>query len=226
MEPFLGQLITVPYNFAPRDWAFCTGQIMPIAQNAALFSLLGTTYGGNGQSTFGIPNLAGRVAVGAQGSSFTLGELGGASSVTLTNAQLPAHNHPATFTSTTQPAPVNVTVTGDISLPVTASGQLSAVAAAGQDNDPQSNWTVGAMTGTAKLYAPTTAGTAVPLAAISSTGTASGTLNNPASGNVTVPVSGNVAVGITGNSMPIAIMPPYIALNTVIALTGVFPSRS
>ena len=65
MDPFLGQLMLVPYNFAPRGWAFCNGQIMSIAQNSALFSLLGTTYGGNGQTTFALPDLRGRVAISA-----------------------------------------------------------------------------------------------------------------------------------------------------------------
>ena len=60
-EPFLGQIMLVPYNFAPRGWAFCNGQILPIAQNTALFSLLGTTFGGNGQTTFALPDLRGRV---------------------------------------------------------------------------------------------------------------------------------------------------------------------
>jgi microcystin-dependent protein len=79
--PFLGQILLVPYNFAPRGWAFCQGQILPISQNTALFSLLGTTYGGNGQTTFALPDLRGRVPIRAgQGpglSNHTLGELEG-----------------------------------------------------------------------------------------------------------------------------------------------------
>ena len=96
-EPFLGQIMLVPYNFAPRGWAFCTGQILPIAQNTALFSLLGTTYGGNGQTTFALPDLRGRVPISSgQGpglSSYDLGEVGGEESVTLLVNELPAHNH-------------------------------------------------------------------------------------------------------------------------------------
>jgi microcystin-dependent protein len=96
-EPFLGMIIIVPYNFAPRGWAFCNGQILPIAQNTALFSLLGTTYGGNGQTTFALPDLRGRVPNSSgQGpglSSYDLGQVGGTESTTLTVNQMPGHNH-------------------------------------------------------------------------------------------------------------------------------------
>src|SRR6266498_3458664 len=95
--PFLGMIILVPYNFAPRGWAFCNGQILSIAQNTALFSLLGTTYGGNGQTTFALPNLQSRVPVhfgqGPGLSSYALGQQAGTESVTLLVTQLPQHNH-------------------------------------------------------------------------------------------------------------------------------------
>lgn len=97
-EPFLGQIQIFPYNFAPRGWAFCAGQILPIAQNTALFSLLGTTFGGNGQTTFALPDLRGRVPVGTgQGpglSSYDLGQVGGVENTTLTINSMPAHGHP------------------------------------------------------------------------------------------------------------------------------------
>lgn len=100
-EPFLGQIQIFPYNFAPRGWAFCQGQILPIAQNTALFSLLGTTFGGNGQTTFALPDLRSRVPVGVgQGpglSSYVLGQVGGQENVTLTVNNLAAHTHPVTF---------------------------------------------------------------------------------------------------------------------------------
>lgn len=96
-EPFLGMIIIVPYNFSPRGWAFCNGQILPIAQNTALFSLLGTTFGGNGQTTFALPDLRGRVPNSSgQGpglSSYDLGQVGGTESETLTVNQMPLHNH-------------------------------------------------------------------------------------------------------------------------------------
>ena len=96
-QPFIGEIKIVPYNFAPTGWADCSGQIMSISQNTALFSLLGTTYGGNGTSNFALPNLNGSVAVDAgQGpglSNDNLGQSGGESSVTLTVNQIPAHAH-------------------------------------------------------------------------------------------------------------------------------------
>lgn len=96
-EPFLGMIMIVPYNFAPRGWAFCNGQILPIAQNTALFSLLGTTFGGNGQTTFALPDLRGRVSNSSgQGpglSSYDLGQVGGTENETMTINQMPAHNH-------------------------------------------------------------------------------------------------------------------------------------
>jgi microcystin-dependent protein len=96
-EPFLGEIRIFPYNFAPRSWAFCSGQILAIAQNTALFSLLGTTYGGNGTTTFALPDLRGRVAVSSgQGpglSNYDLGQVGGTESVTLTQNQMPGHSH-------------------------------------------------------------------------------------------------------------------------------------
>lgn len=96
-EPFLGEIRLFPYTFAPRGWAFCAGQIMSIAQNTALFSLLGVTYGGNGQTTFGLPDLRGRVAVSSgQGpglSNYTLGQVAGTETVTLTTNEMPMHNH-------------------------------------------------------------------------------------------------------------------------------------
>ena len=90
--PFIGELKLAGFNFAPRGWAFCNGQLLPIAQNTALFALLGTNYGGNGQTTFALPDLRGRTPVHI-GSNVNLGEQGGVESVTLTVAQLPAHGH-------------------------------------------------------------------------------------------------------------------------------------
>jgi microcystin-dependent protein len=97
--PFLGQIMIVPYNFAPFGWATCDGQILSIAQNTALFSLIGTTFGGNGTQTFALPDLRGRVPIGAGqlpgGETYDLGETGGEESVTLTVSQLPSHTHTA-----------------------------------------------------------------------------------------------------------------------------------
>lgn len=96
-EPFLGQIAFVPYNKAPNGWADCNGQLLSIAQNQALFSLLGTTYGGNGTTTFALPDMRGRVLISqGQGpglSPYIIGEIGGAETVTLTTQQMPAHTH-------------------------------------------------------------------------------------------------------------------------------------
>jgi microcystin-dependent protein len=97
MEPFVGQLMLVPYNFAPRGWLPCDGRALSIAQNTALFSLLGTTYGGDGQTTFKLPDLRGRTPVsvgqGSGLSNYSLGQAGGVESVALSVNQMPAHNH-------------------------------------------------------------------------------------------------------------------------------------
>ena len=92
-EPFIGEVQIFGFNFAPRGWAFCSGAQLSIAQNTALFSLLGTTYGGNGQTTFALPDLRGRTPVGGYGFPVTLGEQAGVENVTLTTAQVPAHAH-------------------------------------------------------------------------------------------------------------------------------------
>jgi len=98
-EPFLGEIRLFSFNFAPQGWALCDGQILPIAQNTALFSLLGTQYGGNGQTTFALPDLRGRVAIhmgqGPGLSPYTQGEVGGAETVTLGQNELPPHSHTA-----------------------------------------------------------------------------------------------------------------------------------
>ena len=97
-EYFMGEIRMVAFNFAPKGWALCNGQILPIAQNQALFSLLGTTYGGNGQTTFALPNLRGRgpmhFGTGPGLSSRFLGEVGGQESHTLSVSELPQHTHP------------------------------------------------------------------------------------------------------------------------------------
>jgi microcystin-dependent protein len=91
-NPFLGELRVVPFNFAPRGWAFCNGQLLPINQNQALFSILGTTYGGNGITTFALPDLQGATAMHTS-ASHSLGEAGGESNHQLTVNELPSHTH-------------------------------------------------------------------------------------------------------------------------------------
>lgn len=104
-DPFVGEIRAIPFNFAPKGWALCNGQLLPLSQNTALFSLLGTTYGGNGTTNFALPNLQARTPIHAgQGpglSPFDLGQEGGLAEVTLLEAQIPAHRHTAIGPATT-----------------------------------------------------------------------------------------------------------------------------
>jgi microcystin-dependent protein len=136
-------IILVPYNFAPSGWAFCNGQLLPINQNQALFALLGTQYGGDGQTTFALPNLQGRVPVG-QGQGHVIGEVGGVENVTLTINQMPAHTHviaPGTLAAT----PRVKNAAGNRQTPV---GNVPAIEAAGvtatySDQPPDSSMAPG-----------------------------------------------------------------------------------
>ena len=97
-DQFVAEIRIFPFNFAPRGWAWCDGQLLPLSQNTALFSLLGTTYGGNGQTTFALPNLRGRVPT-HMGNSHTLGESAGSTAVTVNIQQMPTHIHAAQASS-------------------------------------------------------------------------------------------------------------------------------
>lgn len=97
-QPYVGEIRMFAGNFAPAGWMFCEGQLLPISENETLFNLIGTTYGGDGQSTFALPDLRGRIPLHF-GNGFTLAETGGVETVTLTVAQIPAHSHPALGTT-------------------------------------------------------------------------------------------------------------------------------
>jgi microcystin-dependent protein len=118
-NPFVAEIRIFPFNFAPKGWAFCNGQLLPISQNTALFSLLGTTYGGDGKSNFALPNLQGSAVLApGQGpglSLYDLGETGGEQTVTLLQTEIPSHNHPTNCANTdgAQPSPQN-NVWGDV----------------------------------------------------------------------------------------------------------------
>ena len=105
-QPYVGEVRMFAGNFAPAGWMFCEGQLLPISENETLFNLIGTTYGGDGQSTFALPDLRGRLPLHF-GNGFTLAETGGVEDVTLTVSQIPAHSHPLlgtnNFATTTAP---------------------------------------------------------------------------------------------------------------------------
>ena len=205
-SPFLGQIQPFGFNFAPRGWALCQGQSMSIAQNTALFSLLGTIYGGNGQTTFQLPDLQGRMAIG-QGSGRGLtprqiGEVSGTENVTVLTSNMPAHTHVATFTPSG----------GGITATLNASSQTATQSVPGTSGAN----TLGAPSATiARAVTPVfgyvaDASPSVPLTGLSVTGGGGGTVTN----------------ALAGNGLPIGIMPPYLCINYSIALQGLFPSRN
>lgn len=114
--PFMSEIKLISWNFSPKGWAFCDGQFLPINQNQALFSLLGTMYGGNGQTTFALPDLRGRVPIHI-GSGFTQGQAGGQPAHTLTQSEMPAHNH---FVTASNAAATLDTASGNIFASVSA----------------------------------------------------------------------------------------------------------
>ncbi len=165
-EPFLGEIKIVSFNFPPQGWAMCNGQFLPINQNQALFSLLGTMYGGNGQTTFALPNFRGRVPVHV-GAGFIQGEAGGQSAHTITMSEMPQHIHFQNVTNNT----------GTDANPTNATVIAKSVA---QSYGPAANLT---------------------------------TMNSAIIGNV-------------GGSQAHTNQQPYLVLNFIIALQGIFPSRN
>lgn len=172
-DPFVAEIRIVPFNFAPKGWAFCDGQILPLSQNTALFSLLGTVYGGDGKSTFALPNLQGASAMHpGQGQGLSLrdlGEIGGASAVTLLVSEMPAHVHTANAVSV-----LSTTAAPSTQTALARSVNGSAYAAGG---------------GAVQQLAPE-------------------------------------ALPVAGGSLPHNNLQPYLTLNYIIALQGVFPPRS
>jgi len=138
MEPFIGQIQMFGFNFAPRGWAFCDGQLLSIAQNTALFSLLGTTYGGDGRTTFGLPDLRGRAAIhqgqGAGLSNRRIGNRSGSESTTLSVSNMPAHTHAASDPQMRATAnPANTTNPSNAALAIAPAYNDSSPAATGMD---------------------------------------------------------------------------------------------
>lgn len=175
-EPFIGEIRMFAGNFAPRGWAFCNGQLLPISQHSALFSILGTTYGGDGQTTFALPDLRGRAPMHwGDGPGLTLrrlGESGGSEKVTLTTSEMPAHNH-----------------------------QLSASSAHGDTPAPE-----GALNATAVDIAQQ------PL--------------NVYHGGTPNATMAPQAIRSAGGGQPHNNMQPFLCVSFIIALEGLYPSRS
>jgi microcystin-dependent protein len=165
-QPFVGEIRMFAGNFAPAGWMFCEGQLLPISENETLFNLIGTTYGGDGQSTFALPDFQGRVPI-HQGNGFTLADKAGVEEVTLTTNQIPVHTHPLLGTSTTATG----TAPSNSSLP--AAGSASTITAYGTD-------------------APNT------------------------------PLSPQSVTSV-GGSQPHSNFQPYLCLNYIISLFGIFP---
>jgi microcystin-dependent protein len=174
-EPFLGSIVMFAGNFEPRGWAFCAGQLLSISQNTALFSILGTTFGGDGRVTFGLPDLRGRAPVGTGAGpglgNIELGELAGAEYVTLSTANMPAHNHTIGCDNTASSS-------------LAPSGMVPGLS---DDRNAAVN-----------VYS----------------GTPPNATMNP------------LMVGNAGSNQPFSIRDPYLGINYIIALEGVFPSRN
>lgn len=166
-QPYVGEIRMFGGNFAPAGWMFCEGQLLPISENETLFQLIGTTYGGDGESTFALPDLRGRIPI-HQGNGFILAETGGAEEITLTVNQIPAHTHP-----------------------------FLATGANGTATNPQNN-VVGASTSSVKMF-------------ISD---APNVNMNPAS------------ITPVGGSQPHTNFQPYLCVDFIISLFGIFPSAT
>ncbi len=183
MEAYIGNVLLFAGNFAPRGWLFCDGQILSISQHTALFSILGTTYGGNGTTTFALPDLRSRVPVGiGQGpglSPIVLGQMGGAETVTLNANQIPAHTHTAT---------VAVNAGTDANLSNVATGRVLSSEVKGGGVPPL-------------MY--TDSANATQLRAGAATAT----------------------IAPTGGSQPHSNVQPYLGLNYIICVEGIYPSR-
>jgi len=146
-EPFLAEIRIIGFNFAPRSWAFCDGQLLPISQNQSLYSLLGTTYGGDGRTTFALPDMRGRTPIhvgGSNGTSHPQGQKAGSETISLTAAEMPAHNHGVQGTSNnaSQPVPASTLLpASNAGKPYSAStnGNLGAASVANAGNSQGHN---------------------------------------------------------------------------------------
>jgi microcystin-dependent protein len=223
MEAFLGTVLPWPGTFAPQNWAFCDGRLLQINAYQALYAVIGTQYGGNGTTTFAVPDLRGRTILGSGGqaplTNHTSGQFGGAETVTaagsgagsltLTQANLPAHTHNATLALNALNAVTEIRVSTG------AGGQLAATE--GATLSSTSPGAAGAAIYQLSSVAPVAP---VTLGGVKTTVTGGGAVTVDNTGNGTA-----VPVNVTVNT-PVATMPPFLALNYIICLNGYFPTRN
>lgn len=208
MDPTLSEVRLFAGNFAPLSWAFCNGALLSISNNTALFALIGTTYGGDGQTTFALPDFRGRVAIGTGTgpglAPIDLGEVSGTENNTISISQMPLHNHAMSGGAS---APIHGTITATMTVnPATG------------DSNPKSNF-----------LADDSGGNGLYDASSSSTGGVTDTLNTNAIQVDTSTLSVNVGaltLANNGGSQPVNNMQPFLALNYIIAVEGIFPSRN
>lgn len=226
MDAFIGTIMAVGFDYAPPGWALCNGQLLQITQNSALYAVLGLRYGGDGKTTFALPDLRGRVVVGAQdaGPGLTNIPMGsklgtnqatvvgaGTVNIALTAANLPAHTHPATMSMSSLSATTTVTV---------GTGTNGAIAAQALNGGLTS--TTGGPTSAAVYLPPNTAATSpVNLGGVNTAVTGSGTVtvgaNTGGGASLAAPVSTTAVTSI---------MQPYLGLNYIICIEGLFPTRN
>lgn len=247
MDVWIGLIFPSAIQFAPDGSVFCQGQTLPINQNAALYSLLGTIFGGDGSQTFGIPDLRGRVAVGCGAATgltpVGLGQKFGTNTAALGAANLPPHVHPAAFTPTSGSMPISITVgSGGMGLNAsvgagTINGTLTVSTANGTTSTPAADVVpaqipqipISGGGGGPKpvlAYGSATAPNTVNWTVGGTTNAQSAPVNGTISGNATMVNGGTVAVNPnTGSSLPFNINQPSLGLNYIIMTTGLYPTR-
>lgn len=238
MEAFTGTILSVPFDFAPYGWSTCWGQVVPVNQNQALYSLIGNIYGGQvSQGTFGLPDLRGRGAIGyGSGPGLTahaLGAKGGTESINVA----PSHTHGLSGEASLAGASASGSVSLPVSVsldnvPVAVTGKMTASTEAGSQDVPFEGAVPADVSpgGSPKIYGsvPADPSKVVQMAPIASSGTLSGAATGTASGNVSLPLTGSIAGNLTVQpaGMPaVGVMSPFLALNYIICLQGLYPQR-
>lgn len=228
-QAFVGEIKLLGFGWAPRGFMQCVGQALAINSQQALFSLLGTIYGGDGTQTFKLPDLRSRVAVGqGQGtglSFYQMGQAAGTESTTIGIPNLPAHNHSAVYSPPTYTAP---TYTPPTYTQPTVATTINAYTAptARQISPANALLTAAQDTAGVPVNAYSTAGTAATLASGAATTTLSGggiSGGGISGGGIS---GGSIAIGATGSGLPFNNVQPYLAINYVIAIEGIYPSRN